>query len=106
MKAETRKQRSVKTAESTAAGKARLVLLVIGDPDLRRMLASQLRDAGYAAVEKTPGDDILGWSVENRPDVVIYDWIEEGGGALDFCRSFRADPRCAHSYLVMLIHGD
>ena len=75
-------------------------------PDLRRMLASQLRDAGYAAVEKTPGDDILGWSVETRPDVVIYDWIEEGGGALDFCRSFRADPRCAHSYLVMLIHGD
>lgn len=105
MKAGNRKIRSGATAENDAQA-ARVVLLAQAPGVLRRELTAQMRMAGYAVRETHRGSEALAICRDQRPDVVICDWLLGDMSGLDFCRAFRRMDGEDKGYLLVLIDGD
>ncbi len=79
-----------------------LVLVVEDDPALQRLLAFNLRAAGFAVVQAFDGDEALERLLERRPDLVLLDWMLPGRSGLDLCRRIRRDPELRELPVVML----
>ena len=79
-----------------------MVLLVDHSRAQRRTLAVQLIRAGYHVVEAENSDQAMAICLEQRPDIVIADWIIPGQSGLDFCRQFRNMQSDKYGYFILL----
>ena len=65
------------------------VLVVEDEPDLLRVIAQALREAGYAVDEAADGEDGLYKATTWDYDAIVLDWM---------LPKFTGDPLCHHTY--------
>ena len=66
------------------------VAIVEDDDNLRFLVAHRLQDEGYSVLEATNGDDAETLIIEQRPDIVLLDWMLPGKQGVDVCKDVRA----------------
>lgn len=80
----------------------RRILVADDSTAQRRMLALQLSRWGYHVAEATDGNEALALVRAQDFDIVLSDWMMPGLTGPDLCRAFRAIPREAYGYFVLL----
>ncbi len=75
------------------------ILVVDDEPQIRRIMRTELTSAGYEVDDAKTGEEALGKVREFRPDLVLLDINMPGMGGLAACRAIRADANVA---LIML----
>ena len=75
------------------------ILVVDDEPQIRRIMRTELTSAGYEVDDAKTGEEALGKVREFRPDLVLLDINMPGMGGLAACRAIRADANIA---LIML----
>lgn len=78
------------------------LLLVEDDPALSELLEFRFQNEGYDVRCTSDGDDALMLAQEERPDLVILDWMIEGTSGIEVCRRLRRDKETAHVPIIML----
>ena len=75
------------------------ILVVDDEPQIRRIMRTELTSAGYEVDDAKTGEEALSKVREFRPDLVLLDINMPGIGGLAACRAIRADANVA---LIML----
>ncbi len=78
------------------------VLIIEDDPDLSRVLAYNLRNAGYEATVANDGREGLRQARLLIPDLIILDLMLPLVDGLEICRRLRAEPETADVIIMML----
>jgi two-component system phosphate regulon response regulator PhoB len=78
------------------------ILVVEDEPDLRQVLAYNLRDAGHEVVVASEGRKGLALALEHAPDLVLLDLMLPDMSGLDVCRTLKAGERTRDVPVVML----
>src|SRR2546422_5429060 len=78
------------TSDGTALSSAR-VLLVEDDPEQRRLVVSDLRNAGYTVTAVERGELAFPAARTLRPDIVLLDVELPGMPGLEVCRQLKSD---------------
>lgn len=87
---------------SATPREARSVLIVDDSRAQRKVLSLTLARAGYVVFEAESGERALDLCRVQHFDFVLSDWMTSGMSGLDFCRAFRALPRCGYGYFILL----
>lgn len=69
-----------------------MIAVVDDDDDLRELMATRLRVAGYEVIEASDGETGLKILRDRRPDLVVLDWMMPGRSGIEVCRDVRGDP--------------
>ena len=78
-------------------------VLVVDDSRLdRRILRAPLERWGYEVTEAASAEAALALCRQGEFDFVLSDWVMPGMSGPDFCRAFRALPREAYGYFILL----
>ncbi len=78
------------------------VLVVEDELAVRRLLAYNLRAAGFEAIEARDGEEALQLIEELPPDLLILDWMLPGLSGIELCRRLRRRSATAHLPVIML----
>jgi DNA-binding response OmpR family regulator len=78
------------------------VVVVDDDADIRELVAMKLGNAGHVVVAEADGEAGLAAVLEERPDVVLLDWMMPRLTGLEVCRSLRDDPATAGMAVMLL----
>ncbi len=78
------------------------VLVVEDEPAVRRLLAYNLRAAGFEVIEAHDGEEALQLLEELPPDLLILDWMLPGLSGIELCRRLRRRTATAHLPVIML----
>jgi len=78
------------------------VLVVDDSKAQRRILSMQLARWGYRVTEAASGEDALALCRSGSFDIILSDWMMPGMSGLDLCKAFRALPREAYGYFILL----
>jgi len=79
-----------------------LVLSVDDDPDLRQLLAITLETAGFRVKTAADGASALAAVEQERPDIILLDYMMPGMSGMDVCAKLQEDPRTSHIPVVFL----
>lgn len=86
-----------------AAARGRKNALVVDDSRLqRRILAASLKRWGYDVTEAATAEEALEKCRDQRPDLVLSDWVMPGMSGIEFCRIFRELSGEDYSYFILL----
>lgn len=78
-------------------------ILVIEDEEpIRQLLRYNLEAESYKVRETGQGDDALFLIGEERPDLIILDWMLPGISGIEVCRIIRANADCRDIPIIML----
>jgi two-component system, OmpR family, phosphate regulon response regulator PhoB len=78
-------------------------ILVIEDEEpIRLLLRYNLESVGYRVRESGQGDDALFLIGEERPDLIILDWMLPGISGIEVCRILRTNPEHREIPIIML----
>jgi two-component system phosphate regulon response regulator PhoB len=78
-------------------------ILIVEDEDaLVTLLTYNLEAAGYEVVTTKTGDDAVLLIKEERPDLVILDWMLPGLAGIEICRQLRAGSETRSLPIIML----
>jgi sigma-B regulation protein RsbU (phosphoserine phosphatase) len=87
---------------SPRAGVIRRVL-VVDDSKLQRMLLTlALKKWGFDVLEAESGAEALRLAADQRPDLVLSDWMMPGMSGLELCQRFREMDGDDYSYFILL----
>ena len=78
------------------------VLIVEDEDSLVTLLSYNLQSEGYTVVHTPSGTDAVMMMQEERPDIVILDWILPGLAGIEICRQIRARPDTKGLPVIML----
>lgn len=78
------------------------ILVVDDEPQIRRIMRSELTSAGYELEDARTGEEALAKVRTFRPDLVLLDINMPGMGGLAACRAIRADTGVAIIMLTVL----
>ena len=78
------------------------ILVVEDDIDIAALVAHKLRSAGHDVAQVEDGDAALAAIREQRPDLVVLDWMIPGPDGIAVCETVRADPELATTRILML----
>ena len=78
------------------------ILLVEDEPAIQELLAFNITQCGYHAIQAL--DAASAWAHINRelPDLILLDWMLPGSSGLEIARRLRADPRTRNIPIIML----
>jgi CheY-like chemotaxis protein len=77
--------------------------LVVDDSKLQRKLLSvALKKWGFEVKEAEGGEEALGLAAQNRPDLVLSDWMMPGMSGLELCQRFRELDGDEYTYFILL----
>jgi two-component system cell cycle response regulator DivK len=80
--------------------KARIVLFVEDNADLRELFSLALRDAGLFVAEMTSVVEAVEMAPRLRPDLVILDRYLADGDGWDVARAIKASPDTKHAQII------
>lgn len=66
------------------------VAIVEDDDNLRFLVSHRLQDEGYNVVEATNGDEAEELILDQKPDIVLLDWMLPGKQGVDVCKDVRS----------------
>ncbi len=78
------------------------ILLVDDDRILQRILQKTLQEQGYDVILATSGEDALEQLQNERPQLIICDWLMEGMDGLDVCQQVKANPGLENPFFILL----
>ena len=78
------------------------LLLVEDDRQLAELVRFHFDRAGYDVTRTGDGEEALILAEEERPDLVILDWMIEGISGIEVCRRLRRRPATANMPIIML----
>ena len=78
------------------------ILIVEDEDSLVELLSYNLRSAGYAVVHTASGTDAMMVVNEERPDLLILDWMLPGLAGIEICRQIRARPETKALPVIIL----
>jgi two-component system, OmpR family, KDP operon response regulator KdpE len=79
------------------------ILVVDDEPQIRRIMRTEITSAGYEVDDAKTGEEALGKLREFRPDLVLLDINMPGMGGLAACRAIRADANVA--IIMLTVHN-
>ncbi len=79
-----------------------LVLIVEDDPSQREVLAYNIRAEGYRVLTAENGDEALLSVRDERPDLVVLDWMLPNVSGIEVCRQLKRDADLAKISVIML----
>jgi phosphate regulon transcriptional regulator PhoB len=85
-----------------ADGEKRLILVVEDERDIAELVQFNLQQEGFAVVIAANGEEALTSARQQRPALLILDWMLPGLSGLEVCRRLRGDPATAHVPILML----
>lgn len=77
------------------------VLVVDDDPEILSITCRVLKRAGYEIMEATTGREAISTVMEENPDLVILDRMLGDEDGMDLCRTIKADPALASTFVVL-----
>ncbi|WP_225769571.1 phosphate regulon transcriptional regulator PhoB [Inquilinus sp. Marseille-Q2685] len=80
-----------------------LVLVVDDEVDLVTLLTYNLEREGYRVLAAYDGEEALLLASEQRPDLVLLDWMLPHVSGLDVCRQLRRGSRKIHDIPVIML---
>lgn len=78
------------------------VLIVDDEAPIREMIAVALEMAGYHCLEAENANEAHGLIVDDKPDMVLLDWMMPGASGIEFARRLRKDETTADIPIIML----
>ena len=78
------------------------VLLVEDEPAQREVLAYNLQSEGFQVAKADTGDEALLLVEEERPDVIILDWMLPGVSGIEVCRRLKSNAETRSIPVIML----
>ena len=78
------------------------ILLADDEAHLRMLVRTTLADPAYRIVEAADGTAALALARQERPDLVVLDWMMPGLSGIDVAKALRQDPTTAHIPIIML----
>ena len=82
---------------------ANIKVLVVDDEfSIRQMIVMSLQSNGYDVVEAEDANSAKAMIVDDRPDLVLLDWMMPGMSGLDFARWLRKNDLTADLPIIML----
>ncbi len=92
------------TAERAALLHKTTVLVADDDPDVMAVIVDTLEPEGYRVLTASDGDTALQLARDERPDIVVLDWMMPGQDGLSVCRALRQeqDPKLAEVPVVLI----
>ena len=81
----------------------RNALIVLGEPDVARLVAEHLARQGFQSKVLTEGLPVMSHAREGQPDLIIlnYNSLPDVYGA-DVCRALKADPATKHIPVILV----
>ena len=78
------------------------ILLADDEANLRILVRTTLDVAEYLIIEATDGTTALELTRQQRPDLLVLDWMMPGLNGIDVVQALRQDPTTAHIPIIML----
>ena len=78
------------------------VVLAEDDPDIRLVARLALKKAGYRVSAVSNGRELLEKVAEERPDVILLDWMMPEMDGAEACARLRADPATADLPIIFM----
>ena len=78
------------------------ILVVEDEADLVTLLSYNLERAGFEVLVAGDGDEALLMVEEERPDLILLDWMLPHRSGLEVCRQLRRRPESRHVPIIML----
>jgi two-component system phosphate regulon response regulator PhoB len=78
------------------------ILLVEDDANLVELIRYNLEKEGFDIVTTPDGEEALVMAEEERPDVVVLDWMIANLSGIEVCRRLRRAPETASLPIIML----
>lgn len=78
------------------------VLIVDDEPSIREMIAVALEMAGYGYIEAGDARQAHSLVVDERPNLIILDWMLPGTSGIDLARRLKRDDSTAEIPIIML----
>ena len=99
---DTLEQRASNMSDIRASSEKPLILVVEDEAPLVTMLRYNLEAVGYRVDEAGNGEEALACVAENRPDLVLLDWMLPLMSGVEVCRQLRRNPRTRHLPIIMV----
>lgn len=80
----------------------RTILIVDDEQAIRDMIAAALEMAGYVTIEAADGQAALQIVIDQRPDLILLDWMLSNQSGIDLARRLKRDPVTAEIPIIML----
>jgi len=81
---------------------ATTILVVEDDVAIRDMLCFSLRHSGFECESVSDAEQGLAWLINNRPDLILLDWMLPGIDGIEFIRRLRINESWADIPVIML----
>ena len=78
------------------------ILIVEDEKDIRDLIIYALEAKGYETISTDDGEKALKMLKENKPDLVILDWMLPSVSGLEICRNIRRDKNIKNIPIMML----
>tara|TARA_B100000945_G_C20407451_1_gene610786 strand:- start:683 stop:1369 length:687 start_codon:yes stop_codon:yes gene_type:complete len=78
------------------------ILIVEDEKDIRNLIIYALEGKGYQTISTDDGEKAIKMLKENKPDLVILDWMLPSVSGLEICRSIRRDINTKNIPIIML----
>jgi CheY-like chemotaxis protein len=96
----------LETDPAAPAAQPATVLVIDGDPTLRRQMASYLTRAGYRVIASASGVEGLRLARTHKPDVVTLDVVLPDVDGWNLLMSFKRDPELRDTPVVLVTVAD
>ena len=78
------------------------ILIVEDEKDIRDLIIYSLEGKGYQTISADDGEKAIKMLKENKPDLIILDWMLPSVSGLEICRSIRRDINTKNIPIIML----
>jgi len=82
--------------------RARRILIVDDESAIREMIAMALELAGYDTLEAADATTAHSIVVDEKPDMMLLDWMMPGTSGIELARRLRSDPATKDLPIIML----
>src|SRR5512142_1910885 len=78
------------------------ILLVEDEPAIQELLAFNIKQCGYQAIQAENAEAALAQVNRELPDLILLDWMLPGVSGIDLAKRWRADARTRNIPIIML----
>lgn len=78
------------------------VLIIDDEAAIREMIAVALEMAGYRCLEARDGMEAQSLALDNRPDLILLDWMLPGASGIELARRFKRTEATAEIPIIIL----
>ena len=78
------------------------ILVVEDEEPIQILLSYNLESEGYRVRHTADGEDVMQLVTDERPDLIVLDWMLPGISGIEVCRLLRAKPETRDIPIIML----